>query len=99
ALRHALAPLLGFQNYAEESIATKMADNTQQVLHFLNDLAERSDHQGEQEVAQLAAFAKEHYGVDKLEPWDMAYFADQQKQHLFYVSDVQLRPYFTEEKA
>ena len=49
-------------------------------------------------MAQLAAFAKEHYGVDKLEPWDMAYFADKQKQHLFSVSDEQLRPYFPEEK-
>ncbi|HDU8648507.1 oligopeptidase A [Morganella morganii] len=99
ALRHELAQLLGFKNYAEKSLATKMAENPQQVLDFLNDLAERAHHQGEQEVAQLAAFAKEHYGVDKLEPWDMAYFADKQKQHLFSVSDEQLRPYFPEEKA
>lgn len=99
ALRYELAQLLGFKNYAEKSLATKMAENPAQVLAFLNDLAERAHHQGEQEVAQLAAFAKEQYGVDKLEPWDMAYFADKQKQHLFAISDEQLRPYFPEEKA
>ena len=78
ALRHELAQLLGFKNYAEKSLATKMAENPQQVLDFLNDLAGARPSSGEQEVAQLAAFAKEHYALINSEPWDMAYFADKQ---------------------
>lgn len=65
-LRHELAQLLGFNSYADKSLATKMAENPQQVLGFLNDLAKRARPQAEEELAQLRAFAKEHYGVSEL---------------------------------
>lgn len=64
-LRHELAQLLGFNSYADKSLATKMAENPQQVLGFLNDLAKRARPQAEEELAQLRAFAKEHYGVSE----------------------------------
>ncbi len=41
-LRSELAQLLGFANYAEYSLATKMAENTSQVIHFLEDLAAKA---------------------------------------------------------
>lgn len=99
ALRHELALLLGFGNYAEKSLATKMAENTHQVLEFLTDLAKRARPQGEAELAQLRTFAQEHYGVGNLEPWDLTYYGEKQKQHLYSISDEQLRPYFPENKA
>lgn len=99
ALRHELAQLLGFKNYAEKSLATKMAESPEQVISFLTDLAQRAHPQGEEELAELTQFAKEHYGVDKLESWDLAYYSEKQKQHLFSIDDEQLRPYFPEQRA
>jgi oligopeptidase A len=99
ALRHELAQLLGFDSYADKSLATKMAENPQQVLDFLTDLAKRARPQGEKELAQLRAFAKAEFGVDELQPWDIAYYSEKQKQHLYSISDEQLRPYFPENKA
>ncbi len=99
ALRHELAQLLGFGSYADKSLATKMAESPEQVLGFLTDLAKRTRPQAEQELAQLRAFAKQHYGVDELEAWDITYYGEKQKQHLFSISDEQLRPYFPEQRV
>ncbi|WP_440866471.1 oligopeptidase A [Symbiopectobacterium purcellii] len=99
ALRHELAQLLGFGSFADKSLATKMAENPQQVLDFLNDLATRARPQGEAELAQLRAFAKAHYGAGELQPWDITYYSELQKQHLYTISDEQLRPYFPEQRA
>uniref|UniRef100_UPI003CE7839D M3 family metallopeptidase n=1 Tax=Enterobacter cloacae complex sp. 280C5 TaxID=3395861 RepID=UPI003CE7839D len=99
ALRHELAQLLGFDSYADKSLATKMAENPQQVLDFLTNLAKRARPQGEKELAQLRAFAKAEFGVDELQPWDIAYYSEKQKQHLYSISDERLRPYFPENKA
>ncbi|GKX55607.1 oligopeptidase A [Leminorella grimontii] len=99
ALRHELAQLLGFNTYADKSLATKMAENPQQVLDFLNDLAKRAHNQGEKELADLRAFAKEHFGKTELEPWDVSYYSEKQKQHLYSISDEQLRPYFPEQRV
>ncbi|MBD2814779.1 oligopeptidase A [Xenorhabdus sp. Flor] len=99
ALRHELAQLLGFKNYAEHSLATKMAKTPQQVLDFLNDLAHRAHGQGKKELEELTNFARSHYGVDKLEAWDLTYYSEKQKQHEFSIDDEQLRPYFPEQQV
>lgn len=99
ALRHELAQLLGFDTYADKSLATKMAESPEQVIGFLSDLAKRARPQAEQELAQLRAFAKQHYGVDELEAWDITYYGEKQKQHLFSISDEQLRLYFPEQRV
>ena len=99
ALRHELAQLLGFDSYAHKSLATKMAQSPQQVLDFLNDLAQRARPQAEKELDRLRDFAKQEYGVDELQPWDITWYSEKQKQHLYAISDEQLRPYFPEERA
>ncbi|MEN4147390.1 oligopeptidase A [Serratia marcescens] len=99
ALRHELAQLLGFATYADKSLATKMAESPEQVIGFLSDLAKRARPQAEQELAQLRAFAKQHYGVDELDARDITYYGEKQKQHLFSISDEQLRPYFPEQRV
>ncbi|MGE6108818.1 oligopeptidase A [Aeromonas sobria] len=93
-LRRELAQLLGFANYAELSLATKMAEKPQQVVGFLTDLAERSLPQGKAELAEIRAFAAEHYDQRDLAAWDLPYYAEKLKQHKFSISDEQLRPYF-----
>ncbi|MBU9853850.1 oligopeptidase A [Rahnella bonaserana] len=99
ALRHELAQLLGFDSFADMSLATKMAESPKQVIDFLSGLAKRARPQGEQELAQLRAFAKEHFGVDEMEAWDLPFYGEKQKQHLFSINDEQLRPYFPEQRA
>jgi len=99
ALRHEIAQLLGFGSFAEKSLATKMAESTEQVVGFLNDLADRAKPQGARELAQLREFAQQHYGVNELNPWDITWYAEKQKQHLYTISDEQLRPYFPESRA
>lgn len=98
-LRHELAQLLGFESYAESSLATKMAENTEQVLGFLNQLAEKSHPQAKQEVEELRQFAANEYGISELNPWDMAYFAEKLKQAKYSISDEELRPYFPEDRV
>ncbi len=99
ALRHEMAELLGFTDYAELSLATKMADSPTQVLLFLDDLAVRSRPQGERELAELQAFAREQHGVESLASWDIAYYSEKLKQHSYAISDEALRPYFPEPRV
>ncbi|WP_028117189.1 oligopeptidase A [Ferrimonas senticii] len=99
ALRHELAQLLGFATYADKSLATKMAQTPEQVVSFLNELALASKAQGQQEFKTLAAYAADKFGHHDLQPWDVTYFAEKQKQDLYEISDEALKPYFPEDKV
>ncbi|EDN70382.1 Peptidase M3A and M3B, thimet/oligopeptidase F [Beggiatoa sp. PS] len=94
ALRLELATLLCFANYAEYSLATKMADTPQQVLDFLVNLANQTKPYAAQELEELTAFAKAHYGVDSLEMWDVPYYSEKLREHRYNISQESLRPYF-----
>ena len=98
-LRRELAKLLGFGNYAELSLATKMAEKTEQVVGFLTDLAAKSLPQGKAELEEIHTFAAEHHGQRELAAWDLPYYAEKLKQHKFSISDEQLRPYFPANKV
>lgn len=93
-LRLELAKLLGFENYAEYSLATKMAETPDQVIQFLNDLAEKSRPVAERDYQQLCDFAKDEQGIDALEAWDLAYYSEKLKQAQYAISEEQIRPYF-----
>ncbi|WP_026376450.1 oligopeptidase A [Aestuariibacter salexigens] len=99
ALRHELAQLLGFDNYAEYSLATKMADSTQQVVSFLTDLATRSRPQAQKDYEEVAEFAEQVAGISDLQAWDVAYFSEKLKQQKYAISDEMLRPYFPKDKV
>ncbi len=99
ALRHELAQLLGFQSYAHRSLATKMAENPEQVLGFLNDLAQRSRPVALKELGELLEYAHRHHGAEHLEPWDIAYYSEKQREHLYDISDEELKPYFPESRV
>ena len=96
ALRHELALLLDFASYGEYSLATKMAENPDQVINFLTELAEKSYPQAEQERDQVFAFAKDLDAIEQLESWDLSYYSELLKQQRYQISDEQLRPYFPE---
>ena len=93
ALRHEQAQLLGFANYAERSLATKMASSTDEVMDFLNDLGRRSKPQAEQDLDELREFAA-GLGQDDLQPWDVAYYAEKLRHQRYEISQEELKPYF-----
>ncbi|MCL1120929.1 oligopeptidase A [Shewanella seohaensis] len=99
ALRHELAQLLGFDSFAEKSLATKMAETPAQVMAFLNELALRSKDQAKAELAELKAFALEQYGVSEMASWDLSFYAEKLQQHKYEISQELLRPYFPEDKV
>jgi oligopeptidase A len=88
-LRHELAQLLGFGNYAECALATRMAKSIKQVLNFLDDLARRCIPAARQEFSDLEEFAGR-----KLNAWDLAFYAERLQESRFKVSQEALRPYF-----
>ncbi|MCG7906381.1 MAG: oligopeptidase A [Candidatus Thiodiazotropha taylori] len=99
ALRHEQAQLLGYNNYAERSLARKMARSTEEVMSFLTDLAQRSKAQAERELAELTQFASENYGIDQLEAWDIGYYSEKLRQHRHAISQEELKPYFPETRV
>ncbi|WP_417445627.1 oligopeptidase A [Kangiella sp.] len=96
ALRQELAELLDFDNYAELSLATKMAKDPAQVIEFLQDLADKSHPQAQTELAELSQFAKNKHGVEKLEAWDIAYYSEKLRMEKYAISQEELRPWFPE---
>ena len=99
ALRHELANLLGFDSFAEKSLATKMANNSNEVIGFLEDLAVKSKAQGEQDLVEVTAFAKQNFAQSNLQAWDLPYYSEKLKQARYAISDEELRPYFPEMKV
>lgn len=99
ALRHELALLLGFDSFADKSLATKMAETPAQVMAFLNELALRSKDQAKAELAELKAFAEAEYGVTEMASWDLSFYAEKLQQHKYEISQEILRPYFPEDKV
>ncbi|MBA4502947.1 oligopeptidase A [Marinobacterium marinum] len=94
SLRHELAQLLGFDSYADYSLATKMAQSPQQVVSFLEDLATETRPVAQREVSELQAFARERDGIEELKAWDVTYYGEKLKQDRFEISQQELRPYF-----
>ncbi|MGZ5059820.1 MAG: oligopeptidase A [Methylobacter sp.] len=94
ALRHEKARLLGFNNYAELSLATKMAEKPDDVTDFLEDLADRSWRHARKDLAELRDFARQHYGIKDLQAWDMAYYSEKMRQHFYQLSQEEVKTYF-----
>lgn len=98
-LRTEMAELLGFNTYAERSLATKMAQSTDQVIGFLRDLAHRAKPQAEQELEEVKAYARDVHGMEEMAAWDLPYYSEKLKQEKYTISDEMLRPYFPENKV
>ncbi len=94
ALRHEKAQLLGFNNYAEYSLATKMADSTATVVNFLEDLAEKSLAQAQRDLDELRQFAASEHGLEDLQAWDIGYYSEKMRQHFYQLSQEQVKAYF-----
>ena len=88
------AKLLGFKNYAELSLATKMADTPEQVLNFLHDLARRAKPFAEKDFAEIKAFARESLNIEDPQSWDLSYAAEKLRQAKYAFSETEVKKYF-----
>ncbi|QJD30250.1 oligopeptidase A [Methylococcus geothermalis] len=99
ALRHEEANLLGFSNYAELSLATKMAESPEQVLSFLNDLADKALPFARRDLEELRAFARNLHGIEELQSWDVAYYSEKLREHKYAFSEEEVKAYFPAERV
>jgi len=93
------AILLGFDNYAKYSLETKMAASVEQVVDFLNDLAQHSRAAAIDEVNERQAYAESLGFEGELQAWDYAYYSEKLKQHRYQISEQDLKPYFSDENV
>lgn len=94
--RFELAALLGYPNFAEYSLATKMIKKTEDVLSFLTELADKTHTKAHSDFNDLSEFAKNKLGMTTLNAWDLAYVSEKLRQHDYDISPEDLRPYFPE---
>ena len=94
ALRNEEAKMLGYANYAEVSLAAKMADTPAQVAAFQRDMAAKARPFAERDVAELRDFAKRELGMDVLESWDLSWASEKLKQDRYSFSDDEVKQYF-----
>ena len=93
-LRHQRAQLLGYESHAHFVLEERMAESPQKVHAFLNELLVKARPAAQKEFDELEAFAKKIDGIDQLQKWDSAYYAEKLKQEKFSLDDEQLKPYF-----
>ena len=93
-LRREKARILGFESFADLSIEKKMAKNAVEVKDFLLDLLARALPQAKKEIEELRQFAREEYGIEELEPWDVNFIRERLRERKFDVKDSELKPYF-----
>ena len=96
-LRREEAQLLGYPNFAEVSLVPKMADTPEQVLAFLEDLAQRARPSAERDVQELREFARRELGIERLEAWDLAFASEKLRAQRYAFSDNEVKRYFPED--
>ena len=99
ALRHEEAQLLGYANYAEVSLASKMAQSPAEVMTFLRDLAKRARPYAEKDVAELREFAAKHLNLQEPKAWDWTYIGEKLKEARYAFSEQEVKMYFTAPKV
>ncbi len=97
--RQQVAELLNYRNHADVSLATKMADTPEEVISFLNELAEKAYPQAKAEMTELGQYAKETLNLEELQPWDVGYASEKLKEAKYSISQEALRPYFPANKV
>ena len=97
-LRQQKAELLGYKNFAEYVLEERMAESPKKVFDFLNQLLTAATPYAEKETAQLKELAKAD-GIDKMEAYDHAYYAEKLRKQKFDLNDEELKPFFPLEKV
>jgi len=98
-LRQRKAKLLGFESFAEYSLATKDASSTDDVTKFLEELAEKALPQAKEELKELQEFAQRTDDIDELRGFDVGYYSEKLKKEKFNFDDSMTKPYFEQSKV
>src|SRR3990172_3239382 len=96
-LRGEEARLLGFANFGELSLASKMANSPQQVVEFMRELAQRARPFAEKDLAELREFARAELGIDDLQSWDVSYASEKLRERRYAFSEKEVKQYFPED--
>ncbi len=99
SLRKEESQLLGFKNYGEVSVVTKMADSTAQVITFLRDLAKRARPYAEKDVADMREFGAQNLGIADPQSWDWPFIGEKLKEERYAFSEQEVKQYFTAPKV
>ena len=98
-LRRDQSRLLGLASFAELSLQPKMADSPQQVLDFLEELAQRARPYAQRDLVELREFASRELSLEDLQPWDIAYASEKLRVERYAFSDQEVKQYFPEHKV
>ena len=99
ALRREEAQLLGYANFAEVSVVPKMAESPAEVIDFLHDLARRAKPYGQQDIADMRAFAIESLGFTDPQPWDWTFISEKLKEARYAFSEQEVKQYLPAPKV
>ena len=94
-LRQEEAALLGYDNHAQVSLASKMAESPAQVMDFLRDLAQRAKPYAEKDLAEMRDFARTELNIADPQPWDWTFIGEKLKEARYNFSEQEIKPYFT----
>ena len=98
-LRREEAQLLGYQNHAQVSLASKMAESPEHVIGFLRDLAARAKPFAEKDLDEMRTFAAKELGIKDPQAWDWTYIGEKLKEARYAFSDQEVKAYFTAPKV
>lgn len=93
ALRREKAALLGFDDYVDLALQTRMAENASSVSDFLSQLAEAARPSADREILELTAYASQD-GIEQLMAWDIPYYGERLRQQQYEISQEDVRPWF-----
>ena len=96
-LRAEEAHLLGYKNYAELSLTSKMANTPEQILEFLRELAVHARPLAEKDLLELRAYAKTELAMDDLQSWDITYASEKLREQRYAFSEQEVKQYFPED--
>lgn len=90
--------ILGFDNYAQYSLSTKMANEEDEVISFLEELAKKGKSRAIEEIEEIKEYAKKD-GIDEIESYDLAYYSEKLKKEKYDLDEEFYRPYFEEKSV
>ncbi|SIT97224.1 peptidyl-dipeptidase Dcp [Epilithonimonas bovis DSM 19482] len=97
-LRQEKAELLGYKNFADFVLEERMAQSPEKVFNFLNELLEKATPYAQKEIEELKSLAKAD-GIEDLQSYDHAFYAEKLRKQKFDLNDEELKPYFQLEKV
>jgi oligopeptidase A len=99
ALKHERANLLGYNTYADFTLAERMAGSSDRVFSFIHDMLGPYHKAAKRDLDDLKSFAGEHCSITDLQPWDVAYIREKLQADRYALNSEELRPYFPLQKV